>query len=98
MIDTHPNKEQVEQIARDLAPDVVRIRFNVGQDWSEDPAIHFRVTLSDAASRPDRLAHITGIVSAHLFDELGLSESDLIPYFRFRSQSEQARLKDKAWD
>jgi hypothetical protein len=98
MIDTRPTKEQVEQIARDLAPDVVRIRFNVGQDWSEHPAIHFRVTLSDAASRPDRLADVTGIVRARLFDELGLSESDLIPYFGFRSQSEQARLKDEAWD
>lgn len=98
MIVTRPNKEQVEQIARDLAPDVVRIRFNVAQDWSEHAAIYFRVVLSDAASRPDRLAEVTGTVSARLFEQLGLSESDLIPYFRFRSQNEQAKLKDEAWD
>ncbi|MCU1261205.1 MAG: hypothetical protein JWO80_4090 [Bryobacterales bacterium] len=98
MIVTRPNQEHVEQIARELAPDVVRIRFNVGQDWSEHPAIYFRVILSDAASRPDRLANVTGMVSGRIFNELGLSESDLIPYFRFRSQSEQAKLRDQAWD
>jgi hypothetical protein len=98
MIVTRPNQENVEQIARELAPDVVRIRFNVGQDWSEHPAIYFRVILSDAASRPDRLANVTGMVSGRIFNELGLSESDLIPYFRFRSQSEQAKLRDQAWD
>lgn len=98
MIVTRPNQENVEQIARELAPDVVRIRFNVGQDWSEHPAIYFRVILSDAASRPDRLANVTGMVSGRIFNELGLSESDLIPYFKFRSQSEQAKLRDQAWD
>jgi hypothetical protein len=95
---TRPNEEQVERIARDLAPDVVRIRFNVGQDWSEHAAIYFRVILSDAASRPDRLAEVTGMVRTRLFDELGLWESDLLPYIRFRSQSEQAKLREAKWD
>ena len=95
---TQPNDERVHQIAKDLAPDVVRIRFEIGQDWSEHPAVYFRVIVSDAASQPDRLADVTGRVTGRLFDELGFSESDLIPYFRFRSESEQAKLKDKAWD
>lgn len=100
MIATRPNQEQVDKIARDLAPEVVRIRFNLGQDWSEHPAIYFRVILSDAASRPDRLGNVTGVVSARLFDGLGLSDSnsDLIPYFRFRSESEQAKLNEQSWD
>ena len=95
---TFPTQEQVDQIARELAPDVVRIRYSSGQDWSEDPAIYFRVILSDEASRRGRLAEVTGLVRARLIDELRLGEMDHIPYFRFRSQSEQAKLHDAAWD
>ena len=98
MIATLPTQEQVNRIARDLAPDVVRIRFNVGHDWSEDPALYFRVILSDEASRGDRLAEVTGLVRGKLFDELRLAELEHIPYFRFRNQSEQAKLHDPAWD
>ena len=98
MIATLPTQRRIDDIAMDLAPDVVRIRFNVAQDWSEHPAIYFRVVLADNASRGDRLADVTGRVTAKLFDELGLASLDYIPYFRFRSQSEQARLKDPAWE
>jgi hypothetical protein len=56
------------------------------------------VILSDEASRRERLADVTGKVSGKLFDELGLAELDHIPYLRFRSQSEQTKLRDKAWD
>jgi hypothetical protein len=97
MIATLPTQEQVDQIARDLAPEVVRIRWQAGQDWSEHPAIYFRIVLSDEASRPERLADVTGTVSTRLFDSLGLSESDRIPYFRFRSQGEQAKIGEAAW-
>jgi hypothetical protein len=34
MIATLPTQEQVDRIALDLAPDVVRIRLNIAQDWS----------------------------------------------------------------
>jgi hypothetical protein len=54
----------------------VRIRFNVGHDWSEHPAVYF---LSDEASRRDRLADVTGLVSGKLFDELQLAELEHIP-------------------
>jgi hypothetical protein len=98
MIATLPNQQRLDEIARVLAPDVVRIRFNVAADWSEHPASYFRVLLADHASRSDRLADVTGRVSAVLFDQLGLASLDHIPYFRFRSQSEQAKLKDPAWE
>jgi hypothetical protein len=98
MIATRPTEEQIEQIAKDLAPDVVRIRFNLGLDWSEDPAIYFRVVLSDAAAESDRLIEVTRKVRARLVNDLGLSESDLLSYFNFRSQSEQAQLKEASWD
>jgi hypothetical protein len=98
MIATLPTQQRVDEIARDLAPDVVRIRFNAAPDWSEHPAIYFRVVLADDASRRDRLADVTSRVSAKLFDELGLASIEHIPYFRFRSKSEQAKLKDPAWE
>jgi len=98
MIATLPTQAQVDRIARDLAPDVVRIRLNISQDWSNDPAIYFRVILSDEASRGDRLADVAARVRSKLFDELRLDELDHISYFRFRSQSEQSELREKAWD
>jgi hypothetical protein len=98
MIATLPTQEQVDKVAREFAPDVVRIRLSVAPDWSEHPALYFRVLLADHASQRERLADTTGRVSARLFDELGLASLDHIPYFRFRSQSEQAKLKDPAWE
>lgn len=98
MTATMPTQEQVDKIATALAPDVVRIRVNAGQDWSEHPALYFRVVLSDEASRPMRLADITDEVRTKLTEALGLSQSDRIPYFRFRSQSEQTKIKELAWE
>ena len=97
MIAALPTQQDVDRVARELAPDVVRIRFNVAQDWSKHPAMYFRVILSDEASRPERLADVTSKVSGRLFDELGLANLDHIPYFKFRNQSEQAKLQEKAW-
>jgi hypothetical protein len=98
MTGTLPTQEAVDEIARELAPDVVRIRMKIGEDWDGDPAIYFRVVLSDEASLKDRLAEVTGRVRAKLFDELGLESLDHIPYFDFRSQSEQAIMRDPKWD
>ncbi len=98
MIATLPTQAQVDRIARDLAPDVVRVRLNISHDWSNDPAIYFRVILSDEASQGDRLADVAGRVRSKLIDELRLDELDHISYFRFRSQSEQSELREKAWD
>jgi hypothetical protein len=98
MIVTLPTQEQVDRIVSDLGPEVVHIRFNVAQDWSEHPAVYFRVILSDEATRRDRLADVTGLVREKLSDELRLADLDHIAYFRFRSRSEQAKLQDPAWD
>ena len=98
MIATLPTQEQVDRIARDLAPDVVRVRFRVTRDWTDDPAFDFRVILSDDASQRHRLHDVFARVRGKFSDELRLDEFDHFPYFRFRSQSEQAVLQEKAWD
>jgi hypothetical protein len=97
MIATALTQEQVDQVAREFGSDVVRIRFTIDEDWSGDPAIHFRILLSDDAGRPERLIPVTKAVEARLDEAFGLWESDRIPYFNFRGESEQAKLKEAAW-
>lgn len=91
-----PSEDQVQQVAKQLAPDVIRVRFNIGTDWSGDPAVYFRILLADDASRRERLAEVTGRIGATIFEELGLANLDLIPYCNFRSESEQAEMQDEA--
>lgn len=97
MIATLPTQERVDQVACELAPDVIRIRMNIWQDWAEHPAIYFRVILSDEVTL-DRLSEVTQRVRRKLSDELGLDTLEHLSYFKFRGQSEQAKLHDRAWD
>jgi hypothetical protein len=78
-----------------LAPDVVRIRYSLGTDWSDEPAIYFRVILSDDAAK-HRLREIANAVRERLGRLDGLAFG-LRPYHHFRSESEQAALREEAW-
>lgn len=98
MTATIPTQEQVDQVVRELAPDVVRIRFNTGRDWSDYPAIYFRVLLSNEASRGERLGAVAREAKKKLSDELGLEELEQFPYFSFRNLQEQAELQDPKWE
>lgn len=88
---------RVQETALTFPGEVVGIRYSIGHDWNGDPAIFFRVLLSDAASRQGTLADVTGRVGGQLFDHLQLAESDYTPYFYFRSKAEQDKLKDPEW-
>jgi len=87
----------VSEVVRLLAPDVVHIRYDIGQDWSGDWAIFFRVVLSDDASKVPRLHKITREVVQRLEDRLDFSSMGLFAYHNFRSVSEQAVLREEAW-
>jgi|SRR5947209_7328371 len=91
-------EQNVQQTARKFPDDVVRIRHSFGEDWSGDPAIYFRIVLSDEASRRERLADTTRRIRSELTDDLLLDESEYIPYFDFRSRAEQDKLKDPEWE
>jgi hypothetical protein len=80
-----------------LAPDVVRIRYSLGEDWTGSGAGFFRVVLSDNASRRNRLRDIAKRVKATLFAEVQPDELGLQTYFNFRSVSEQNQLREPAW-
>jgi hypothetical protein len=89
--------QQVHDAAMSFPGEVVWIGYSIGHDWNGDPAIFFRVVLSDDASRPEVLADVTARVGGKLFDDLRLSDSDYTPYFYFRSKSEQDHQKDPEW-
>ena len=91
-------EQNVQRTAKKFPSDVVRIRYSFDYDWSEDPAVYFRIVLSDEASGPDRLANTTRRIRSELTDDLRLDESEYIPYFDFRSRAEQDKLKDPEWE
>ena len=87
----------VDRALRALAPDVVRIRYSLSEDWIGEPAIFFRIVLSDDASREARLREIAPAVSSTVLQEVNPEELGLQYYFNFRSVSEQAHLKEESW-
>jgi len=89
--------DEINNAVGKLGNEVVHVYHGIGSDTSGDPAIFFRVVLTDAASREDNLAEVTGRIENLLFEEIHPYEWGLIPYFSFRSQSEQATLGEHAW-
>ncbi|MBY0508122.1 MAG: hypothetical protein K2X03_29685 [Bryobacteraceae bacterium] len=87
----------VESAAAALSSDVVRIRYNLGEDWSGESAVFFRVLLKDASTKRPNLRVVARRVSDTIFREVGPQELGLQAYFNFRSESEQATLKEEAW-
>jgi hypothetical protein len=67
------------------------------EDWSGDPTLFFRVTLSDDASHTDRLGDVARFVREKLNEDLRLDDLDRHAHVRFRSESEQAKLQDSLW-
>jgi hypothetical protein len=98
MVATSPTQDQVNQVAASLAPDVVRIKITPDDDWEGYPANYFRIILSDEAFRPERLGEASTRVRETLDAVFGLWGSERIPHFRFRSESDQAKLREASWE
>jgi hypothetical protein len=97
------NQAQLAQGVADaigrLSPqEVVHVAYTIGNDSTEDPSIFFRIVLTDAASREERLADVTGRVASSLLNSIRPVENwGLTPYFSFRSFSEQRMRHDPEW-
>jgi hypothetical protein len=77
---------------------VVNLRYTFDDDWSGDPAIFFWITLSDEASRREVLSQNSRRITEFITQRLDpIGQWGLIPYFNFRSQSEQANLKEEVF-
>jgi hypothetical protein len=87
----------VNDLAPTLGPDVVRLTYTLGQDWSGESAIFFRIVLSNRASRRDQLRNATNQIANMIVQHLQpLEEWGVLPYFSFLSESEQAVLQEEA--
>lgn len=97
LVNSQQIRTAVSEVEKSLAPDVVHIRFDVGEDWSGDGAIFFRILVSDEASQ-NRLRKVTAEAVRRLGERLDSLDMDLFRYHNVRSVSEQAELREAAWD
>jgi len=81
---------------RSLVPDVAHIRYEIGEDWSGQWAIFFRVVLSDDAAKR-RLRDVATKVVWGLARQLDFPSMGVFLYHNFRSVSEQEALQEPAW-
>ncbi len=92
------NSESLNALRSAIPSAVVNWRYTIGEDWSGDSAIFFWVTLSDEAAKrrnlPDATRQIIDLVNQQVNP---LGQWGLIPYFSFRSQSEQGRLREEVF-
>jgi hypothetical protein len=86
----------IQRVRQSIGPDVVRIRYELGEDWTGQSAIFFRVVLTDDAAR-HRLRDVGAKVIWGLARQLDFPALRVFPYHNFRSESEQAALREPAW-
>lgn len=86
----------IDVVEKSLEPDVVRIRYEIGQDWSGQWAVFFRIVLSDDAAKR-RLRDVATKVVWGLARQLDFPSMGVFPYHNFRSVSEQSMLQEPAW-
>lgn len=88
----------VERIRPSLGQDVVRLTYVLGEDGTEDPAIFFRVVLTDRASARNQLLAVIKPIEETIVDGLMPQEEwGLMPYFTYRSETENSARADKNW-
>ncbi len=86
----------ISEVERLLGADVVGIRYEIGEDWSGQWAIFFRIVLTDDAAKR-RLREIGNKVEWSLADRLDFPGTGVFAYHNFRSVAQQAALQEPAW-
>lgn len=86
----------IQRVQQTVGPDVVRVRYEIGEDWSGQWAIFFRVVLTDEAAR-HRLRDVATKIVWELARQIDFPAMGVFPYHNFRSESEQATLQEPAW-
>lgn len=81
-----------------LGSDVVSLSYKLGEDWSGDSSVFFRVVLSDQASDRSELLTATSRIASVVVEHLQpLEQWGLLPYFNYRSRAEQAARSKDDW-
>jgi hypothetical protein len=71
------------------------------RDWYGDPAIYFRIVITDEAFDRYPLPELPSRIRETLAKDLELFDSEYslyIPYFNFRTVAEQEKLKEPQWE
>jgi hypothetical protein len=90
--------QAVAEVERLLAPDVVRIRYEITTDWQDEWAVYFRVVLQDEVFNiKGRLSQIRDQLKQELDHRVDFDALGLLRYHKFRSASDQARVREEAW-
>jgi len=84
--------EKVQQAAKKF-PEIVRVRYNFDEDWTGEPAIYFRIVLSDAVGL-DEIGEVGRRIRNSITDDLQIYETEYFPFFYFRRNSSQDRVKE----
>ena len=88
----------VADVEKSLGSDVVRIRYELSTNWCDEPAVYFRIILSDAASTTKtKVWEICNRVKDEIDERVDFGALGLARYHHVRSASEQAALKEEAW-
>src|SRR5258708_22516000 len=87
----------IATVQRELRRWVRHIGYDIGQDWSGQWAIFFRVLLSDEAAQ-NMLKDVATRVIWRTSERLDLPTLGLFPYFDFRSESEQTKIYESSQD
>jgi hypothetical protein len=86
---------EVDRAIAQLGAEVVRVRYTVGEDTAGEPAIYYRIVLTDEAARRDVLSSNTRRIRETLDEILQpYSRWGLFPYSNFRSEPERMELND----
>ncbi len=81
-----------------FAPQVVQIQYTLENNHYGDPAITFRVLVTDdAADDIDQLFELSEKISHALVIEAQTYEIGLDAHFSYRTVSEQEKLRDPMW-
>lgn len=97
-IDQQQLASDIERARLKLGPEVVRLRYNVGEDSGGDPAIFFRIVLTDETIRRETLGPLVRSIKESVMQECrSIDDWGLFPYFSFRSESEEDQIKDPTW-
>ena len=90
--------DKVAAVADQFRPEVVRVRYSLGANVAGEPSIFFRILLTDKAAKKRNLLQFVKQVEAALDEAIDFYEYGLSLYFSYRSESEQADLKEEIWN
>ena len=89
-------EKAVDKFIKTLGPEVVRVRYNIGEDWTGDPALYFRVVLADSVATSDRETSsipLSGSRTPSSTNFSHLRNWGLFPHVNFRSNAENYQLQ-----